>query len=65
MLGEEMQVPVLCVAQVIGAGDATTAEDDNFNHPNILIRDGDVKGFYTPTFAPAIDFVRTRHAKMK
>ena len=60
-LHEEMNIPVLCVAQVIGAPLHTTSQN-KFKHPYILIRDDEVPQFYTPTFAPALRFVRQRHA---
>ena len=60
-LREEMKLPVLCVAQVIGASLHTTSQND-FKHPYILIRDDEVPQFYTPTFAPALRFVQQRHA---
>ena len=59
-LHEEMKIPVLCVAQVIGAPLHTTSQND-FKHPYILIRDDEVSQFYTPTFAAALRFVRRRH----
>ena len=57
VLHDEMKIPVLCVAQVIGASLHTTSQND-FEHPYILIRDDEVSQFYTPTFAPALRFVR-------
>ena len=60
-LKDGMKIPVLCVAQVIGASVSTTAQN-KFKHPYILIRDDEVSQFYTPTFAAAIRFVRQRHA---
>ena len=60
-LREEMKIPVLCVAQVIGASLHTTSQND-FKHPYILIRDDEVSQFHTPTFAPAPRFVQQRHA---
>ena len=60
-LQKEMKIPVLCVAQVIGASLNTTSQND-FKHPYILIRDDEVPQFYTPTFAAALRFVQQRHA---
>ena len=60
-LSKEMKIPVLCVAQVIGAPLHTTSQND-FRHPYILIRDDEVPQFYTPTFAAALRFVQQRHA---
>ena len=60
-LHDEMKIPVLCVAQVIGAPLHKRFQSD-FKHPYILIRDDEVPQFYTPIFAPALRFVRQRHA---
>ena len=60
-LREEMKIPVLCVAQVIGVSLSTTSQND-FKHPYILIRDDEVPQFYTATFAAALRFVQQRHA---
>jgi hypothetical protein len=51
---------ILCVASVIGASELTRAQDE-FRFPYLLVRDGEVAKYYTPTFAPAIRFVRARH----
>ena len=51
---------VLCVAQVLGASDDTTAQN-KFEFSYLLIRTGDVSSFYSPTFAPALQYVRDRH----
>ena len=59
-LQKEMNIPVLCVAQLIGAS-LPTRSPAKFKHPYILIRDDEVSRFYTPTFAPALRFVRQRH----
>ena len=59
-----MNIPVLCIAQVIGASRSTTTKK-KFKHPYILIRDDEVPRFYTPTFAPALRFVRQRHTLVK
>ena len=60
-LQKEMKIPVLCVAQVTGASLGRTSQNC-IQHPHILICDDDVPQFYTPTFAPALRFVRQRHA---
>jgi hypothetical protein len=51
---------ILCVASVTGASELTRAQD-KFRFPYLLVRDGEVAKYYTPTFAPAIRFVRARH----
>jgi hypothetical protein len=59
-LRKEMRIPVLCVAHVIGASGDTTAQS-KFQHPYIMVREPDIATFYTPTFAPAIRHLRSRH----
>jgi hypothetical protein len=59
-LKKEMCVPVLCIAHVIGASGDTTAQCA-FQHPYILVREPDIVTFYTPTFAPAIRHLSSRH----
>ena len=51
---------ILCVAQVVGATLDTTAQS-SFEHPYLLVRDPEVIKFFTPTFAPAVTFLRARH----
>jgi hypothetical protein len=53
-------MPVLVVAQVIGASESTRAQHE-CTHPYLLVRDIEVNVFYTPTFAPAVHFLRSRH----
>jgi hypothetical protein len=45
--------------RVRGASEFTMAQD-KFRFPYLLVRDGEVAQHYTPTFAPAIRFVRDR-----
>ena len=59
-LRKEMRIPVLCVAHVIGASGDTRAQS-KFQHPYIMVREPDIATFYTPTFAPAIRHLRSRH----
>jgi hypothetical protein len=59
-LRKVLDVPVLCIANVVGA--TLTTAQDNFRYPFILVRDPEVESFYTTTFASAIRFVRQRHA---
>jgi hypothetical protein len=59
-----LKVPVLCVAHVIGASSETSKEDD-FRHPYVLVRDHEVTTYYSPTFAPAVVYVRQRHTLRK
>ena len=51
---------ILCVACVIGASDKTRKQND-FAFPYLLVRAQEVEAFFTPTFAPAIQFLRKRH----
>ena len=57
---KEEGMTVLCIANAIDAGNVTRIQE-NFRHPYVLICEQDLPTFYTPTFAPAIKFVRTRH----
>jgi hypothetical protein len=52
--------PVLCIANVIGAGNLTKSQAI-FKHPYVLVRDIEVDSFYSVNFAPAIRFLRSRH----
>jgi hypothetical protein len=52
--------PVLCIANVVGAGPLTTSQG-GFEHPYVLVRDSEVDSFYSVNFAPAIRFLRSRH----
>jgi hypothetical protein len=61
VLSKVVGAPVLCVAHVIGAADQTRAHT-RFRHAYILVRDAEVDAFYTPSFAPAIRFVRARRS---
>ena len=61
MLHSKMNIPVLCVALVIGASNDTTCQKD-FQFPYVLIRAEEVSKFFTPTFTSAIEFVRQRHS---
>ena len=51
---------VLCIANVIGASSGTRAQS-NFNVPYILIRDHEVKDFFSVNFAVPIEFARRHH----
>eukprot|EP00978_Attheya_sp_CCMP212_P041336 scaffold235684_cov50-Attheya_sp.AAC.2 len=50
--------PVLCIANVIGAGHLSKSQA-NFEHPYVLVRDSEVDSFYSVNFAPAIRFLRS------
>ena len=60
LLKEKLQLPILCIANVIGASDKAKKQED-FEHPYILVRDNQLHQFYTPNFAPAMRFLRTRY----
>jgi hypothetical protein len=59
-LKRKLNIPVLCVAHVIGAGGGTKAQT-NFEHPYVLVRDHELAQYYTPSFASAVQLVRDRH----
>eukprot|EP00971_Amphidinium_carterae_P024575 484436-Amphidinium_carterae.2 len=51
---------VLCVAHVVDAS-ADTTKQKNFKHPHMLVRGSEVEAFYTPSFSPAVHFLKARH----
>jgi hypothetical protein len=63
ILKTRLAMPVLCIANVIGASGETIKQSE-FKHPCVLVRDSELDRFYTPNFAPAIQFLRTRFVKM-
>eukprot|EP00971_Amphidinium_carterae_P035324 695570-Amphidinium_carterae.1 len=52
---------VLCVAHVVGASACTTKQKD-FLHPYMLVRGSELETFYTPSFSPAVHFLKARHS---
>jgi hypothetical protein len=62
VLSAAVGVPVLCMAQVFG-NMSDTAAQEGLHHPYVLVRDHEVEAFYTPSFAPAIHFVRARRQR--
>jgi hypothetical protein len=57
-----LAMPVLCIANVIGAS-SETIKQSVFKHPYVLVRDSELDSFYTPNFAPAIQFLRTHFSE--
>ena len=57
---EEMKMRVLCIANVIGAGE--TGAQSNFTVPYVLVRDTgkEIEAFYSVHFAPAIRHMRRK-----
>ncbi|CAJ1370356.1 unnamed protein product [Effrenium voratum] len=51
---------ILCVAIAAQATDATNCQS-KFRYPYLLVREGDISNFFSPTFAAAITFIQDRH----
>ena len=59
ILTKKLAMPVLCIANVIGASSQTRSQS-RFDYPHLLVRDSELDAFYTPNFSPAMRFLRTR-----
>lgn len=53
ILTKELSMPVLCIANVIGASDHASSQS-KFEYPYLLVRDSELEDFYTTNFAPAM-----------
>lgn len=57
---EHPTAEILCILNVIGAGDRTTSQHAlNFSY--VLVGESDLPNFYTAHFAPVARFIRQRH----
>lgn len=59
ILAQNSEMEVLCVVNVIGAGQATTAQD-SLEHPYILVREAELDKFYSVNFSCVARFARQR-----
>lgn len=59
ILKQNLNMPVLCIANVIGASSQTRSQS-RFEYPYVLVRDEELDGFYTTNFSHAMRFLRTR-----
>lgn len=62
VLKSNLSMPVLVIANVIGASGLTRARNE-FSHPYLLVRGNELDEFYTRSFAPAFKFLLTRFEK--
>lgn len=57
---EEKKMRVLCIANVIGAGNTFTSAQSKFTVPFVLVRNKEIEAFYSVHFAPAIRHMRRK-----